>query len=275
MAPMHDDLGDRMKSQYEGRTRYLLPRRTYTLLRADGRAFHTYTKNLPRPFDDGLTDDMNATAIALCESIDGAQLAFVQSDEISVLITDFATPETNAWFDGNIQKMVSIGASIATVAFNAARAARGPLPDPKHWAQFDARVFTVPDPIEVENYFIWRQQDATRNSILMVAQAHYTAAQIHGHNTAELRKMLASDKGVTWEELPARFRLGRVVLRRERVSDVEFVDKRTGEPRKVEGVVRRSWEAEAAPSFTADRAFLRQHIPSPQAPAEPPADPAG
>lgn len=263
---MHDDLGDRMKSQYEGRTRYLLPRRTYAILRADGRAFHTYTKGLQRPFDDALTDDMDATAAALCEGIDGAQLAFVQSDEISVLFTDFATPETNAWFDGNIQKIVSVGASLATTAFNAARAARGPLPPVKQWAQFDARVFTIPDRVEVENYFIWRQQDAMRNSVLMVAQAHYTPAQMHGQNTSELRRLLASEKNVRWEDFPPRFRNGRVVERKERVSDVEYIDKRTGEPRRVEGVSRRSWEADAAPVFTETRAFLRQRIPVPDAP---------
>lgn len=259
---MHDDLGDRMKDQYEGRTRYLLPRRTCSILRADGRAFHTYTRGLQRPFDEALTDDMDATAIALCEGIDGARLAFVQSDEISVLFSDFATPETNAWFDGNIQKIVSVGASIATAAFNGARGARGPLPPVKQWAQFDARVFTISDPVEVENYFIWRQQDAIRNSILMVAQAHFSPQELHGQNTAELRRRLESEKGVSWEAFPARFRQGRVVERKERSGDVEYLDKRTGEPRKVEGVVRRSWEAEAAPLFTGDRSFLRQRVPT-------------
>lgn len=263
---MHDDLGDRMKSQYEGRTRYLLPRRTYSLLRVDGRAFHTYTRGLPRPFDEGLTDDMDTTAKALCEAIDGAQLAFVQSDEISVLFTDFATPETNAWFDGNLQKIVSIGASVATVAFNAARAARGPLPPAKGWAQFDGRAFTIPDRTEVENYFIWRQQDAIRNSILMVAQSHYSPSAMHGHSTAELRKMLVSEKNVDWASFSARFRNGRVISRKITTSDVEYTDKRTGELRRVEGVARRTWEADAAPVFTEERGFLRQHVPSYEAP---------
>ena len=72
-----DTLGDRMKADYERRTRILLPRRTYTLIRVDGKSFHTYTRGCERPFDSGLMEDMDATALALCENMEGAQLAFV------------------------------------------------------------------------------------------------------------------------------------------------------------------------------------------------------
>jgi hypothetical protein len=164
---MKDTLGDRMKEYYENRTKTYLPRRTYTLIRIDGKAFHTYTKGLNRPFDDQLMDDMDETAIYLCKNIQGAKLAFVQSDEISILLTDFDKLQTSAWFDGNIQKITSVSSSLATAKFNELR--------PNKLALFDSRVFTIPSKVEVENYFIWRQQDTVRNSISSVAQSLYSS----------------------------------------------------------------------------------------------------
>ena len=124
MSSGKDSLGDRMKADYESRTRYLLPRRTFMLVRVDGRSFHSYTKNCARPYDEGLMADMDETALALCAELTGARLAFTQSDEIQVLLTDFDTPQTEAFFDGNLQKICSIAASIATARFNQARLAR-------------------------------------------------------------------------------------------------------------------------------------------------------
>ena len=116
-----DSLGDRMKDHYENRTRYLLPRRTYTILRIDGKAFHAYTKDCERPYDSFFSEDMDFTAVTLCKQIEGTQIAYIQSDEISILLTDFADNQTQAWFDGNLQKLVSISASIATAHFNSFR----------------------------------------------------------------------------------------------------------------------------------------------------------
>src|SRR5579871_2024133 len=103
-----DPLGERIKENYENRTRMSVPRRTYTIIRLDGKAFHTYTKGFARPFDQLLMNVMDRTAAKLCESIQGAKLAYVQSDEISILLTDFETEQTDAWYDGNIQKIASI-----------------------------------------------------------------------------------------------------------------------------------------------------------------------
>lgn len=108
MKNKKDNLGDRMKIFYENITRIFLPRRTYTIIRIYGKAFHTYTKGLDRPFDDKFVNDMDETACYLCKNIQGAKFAFVQSDEISILLTDFDSLTTSAWFDGNIQKMVSV-----------------------------------------------------------------------------------------------------------------------------------------------------------------------
>lgn len=273
---MHDSLGDRMKGHYENRTRYLLPRRTFTVIRVDGKAFHTLTQGCERPFDTNLMATMDATAKAMCEGIQGARLAFVQSDEISVILTDFETPTTDAWFDGNTQKIASISASIATGAFNQERLLRlagdwqvkgfgtySPLQQlaALQLAHFDSRVFTIPDRDEVLNYLLWRQQDATRNSIQMVAQAHFSAKELHGKSCNELQELLFTEKGVNWNDYPASCKRGRLVVQRTSEKDVEYVDKRTQETRRVEGVKRREWCVEKPPVFTADRAWADAWLP--------------
>ena len=117
-------LGTRIKEFYEDRTRICLMRRMITIIRLDGKGFSKYTKKLNKPFDDGFSDDMDATAAFLCANIQGAKFAYTQSDEISIIITGFDTNETDAWFDNNIQKMVSIAASMATAKFNQLRMVR-------------------------------------------------------------------------------------------------------------------------------------------------------
>jgi tRNA(His) 5'-end guanylyltransferase len=255
-----DPLGDRMKRDYEDGTRYHLPRRTYLLVRVDGKSFHSYTRGCDRPFDLGLMADMDETAKALCENIDGARLAFVQSDEISVLVTDFATAQTEAWFDNNLQKVCSISASLATAHFNRARWRRlGAEPD--RVACFDARVWTIPQRIEVYNYFLWRQQDATRNSVSMTAQAHLPHAALQGKSSGEMQEMLWSEKGVNWNDLPAGFKRGRAVERATVVRDVTYTDKRTDETRVQEGVTRHEWRVIEPPVFSQDRDWLLSRIP--------------
>jgi tRNA(His) 5'-end guanylyltransferase len=256
---MKDELGSRMKEFYEDRFRTKLPRRAYTIIRIDGKAFHTYTKGLKRPFDDGLIEDMNDTTIFLCKNIMGAKMGYVQSDEISILLTDFDTLDTEAWFDYNIQKMVSIASSLATSEFNRLRLFRFSKNEgiePKYrndsyisseeifnfkMAQFDARVFQIPSRIEVENYFIWRQQDATRNSISSVAQSLYSHKELNGKKTNEMQEMIFQ-KGINW-------------------NDYDFREKRGAVIGKVEvqiegGAIRNRWEVIDTPIFTQDREFF-------------------
>lgn len=207
---MQDALGDRMKKQYEDRTRYMLPRRTYTIIRVDGKAFHTYCKAMKfrRPFDEQLRHSLDAAAIELCHHIQGAKFAFVQSDEISILATDFDAVETQAWFDGNVQKLCSISASIVTATFNVKIATlKDEVPVP---AFFDARVFSIPDYVEVENYFIWRQKDAERNSIQMLARCCYSHKELDGKGIPELHEMLHK-KGTNWANQPNTFKRGRLI----------------------------------------------------------------
>ena len=216
---MKDALGDRMKDFYEDRTRFKLARRTNTIIRIDGKAFHTYTKGLKRPFDRGLMEDMNKTAEFLCQNIQGAKFAYVQSDEISILVTDYDDISTHAWFDANLQKMASIAASLATARFNQLRMSRscsyGQLDkdyiDEFKLAMFDARVFQIPYQEEVLNYFIWRQQDATRNSISSVAQAHFSDKELHGKKTNQMQDMLMLEKGINWNDFLPREKRGSVI----------------------------------------------------------------
>lgn len=245
---IHDALGARMKERYEHRARQYLPRRTWTVLRLDGRAFHTYTRGLDRPFDQKLMDDLTAVAGFLCREVDGTALAYAQSDEISLVLTDFATPATEAWFDGNVQKMVSISAALATAKLNQLR--------PDRLGVFDSRAFTIPDPIEVENYLIWRQQDATRNSISMSAQALFSPAELHGKSSDVMQEMMWRRHRVNWNDYPDQFKRGTVVAPRIEVKPVTWEDKRTRETRVTLDVERRTWQVEAPPVFTRDRAYL-------------------
>ena len=199
-----DSLGDRMKL-YEGAYRNYLPRRLPVIIRIDGCHFHTFTRGLKKPFDKVFIETMLLTTKSLCENIMGCKFGYTQSDEISLLLTNNDTFETQPWFDNNINKIVSVSASMASMFFNKYWIENvekfyiaGVLDDynkafyngKANTAYFDARVFVVP-PHEVNNYFIWRQQDATRNSILGCAQSLFSHKEIEGINTKLLQdKML-------------------------------------------------------------------------------------
>ena len=178
-------LGDRMKLFYEAPSLYKLPMRLPVIIRLDGRAFHTLTKSLDRPFDDDLIKVMQDTAVYLCENITGAVGAYVQSDEISILIHTYKKLDSQAWFGNEVQKIVSISSSMASAyaTLNSAYAFRAPT-----LVQFDSRVFVLPES-EVCNYFIWRQQDWERNSIQMLAQSLFTHKECHKKNMKMLKDM--------------------------------------------------------------------------------------
>lgn len=273
----NDELGSRMKDNYEDRTRYTLPRRTYTVIRLDGKAFHTFTRGFERPYDLNLMGLMDKTAIALCESIQGVKLSYVQSDEISLIMTDFETIHTDAWFDSNVQKMASVSASIATAAFNQEMVNlhienvslgkdSSPMFDKngnKKRAIFDSRVFTIPDRNEVTNYLIWRQQDATRNSIQMGAQALYSQKELNGKNTSELQELMFQ-KGTNWDKYPVGFKRGRIMLK-EKIEKVT-IPKHGDDCHYVSGdegttVERMKWDVFEPPVFTQDPTYLRSRLP--------------
>lgn len=238
----HTALGDRMK-RYEAATRTVLPRRTYTLLRVDGRAFHSYLRGAAKPFDEQFMADMDHVAEALCQEITGSVFAYTQSDEISILVTDFASEQTEPWFGGVVAKQLSISAALATAVLNERR--------PGHRALFDSRVFTLSDPVEVANYFLWRQRDAVRNSISMAAQAHFSHKRLHGVNSGGMQELLWSEKGVNWNDYPDGCKRGRVAVRHSGERPVEYVDRRSGETVSTTAV-RSWWASTAAPHFTTE-----------------------
>lgn len=202
-------LGDRMK-KFERAFKYALPPRMPFIIRVDGKAFHTLTKGMERPFDDKLIWLMNIVANSLCSEIQGAQLAYVQSDEVSILVHNYKRFESQGWFDNQVQKMASVSAAIASSMFTGmSEKTLGEL----KIAQFDSRVFVLPES-EVCNYFIWRQQDFERNSVQMLARSLYSHRECHQMNNAELQEMCWK-KGNNWNDLPIHLRRGRCVTRQE------------------------------------------------------------
>ncbi len=204
---MADSLGDRMKANYEDAYRITLPKRMPLIIRVDGKAFHGVTKNCDRPFDEWLMSRMNFVAEALMAEVQGAQLAFTQSDEISVLVHNYKKLDSQAWFDNNLQKIVSVSAAIATREFNEQRGTARELPA----VEFDSRAFVLPE-AEVCNYFIWRQNDAVRNSIQMVAQSLYSHNELLGKNQSEQQEMIFQ-KGTNWNNLRSTLKRGRVTFK--------------------------------------------------------------
>jgi len=163
---------------------------------------------------------MDAVAVAMLSDIQGSVCSYVLSDEISVLLTDFKYPETEAWFGGNLQKMASVSASIATGVFN--KSFQMKFPD-KPVAFFDSRVFTIPDPVEVENYFIWRQKDAIRNSIQNMGLSCFSSKELNKKSCSDIKEML-KEIGEDWETLPAYYQRGTFFRRSTEGLITEYMD---------------------------------------------------
>lgn len=240
----------RMKDNYESRSKSFLTRRVPVIMRLDGKAFHTYTKGLVKPFDEGLIKDMQQTAIYLCKNIQGAKCAYTQSDEISILITDYDRLDTQAWFNYNIQKMTSVSASYATSKFNQLRLIRSSKEEliesqglsfdewrPYDLANFDSRVFTVPQH-DVNNYFIARQRDCVKNSISMLAQSLYSHKELHGKSGSD-KQELCWQKGQNWNDLHYSKKRG------------SFIIKENYEVENENGITLRSrWSIDETPEFS-------------------------
>lgn len=231
-------LADRMKN-YENVTRNYLVCRTPVVIRLDGKAFHTFTRGFRKPFDPILTKTMQRTMKYLCENIEGCVLGYTQSDEITLILCDYRKLNTNAWFDNNIQKIVSVSASMATFAFNrcfadefAEFANQLEVEDSQTFSRickcydtaiergalFDSRVFNLPKE-EVNNCLVWRQQDAVRNSIQAVAQFNFSEKQLYGNNCNRLREMLL-EKDIIWEDFDTELKRGSCCIKqRKEVTD--------------------------------------------------------
>lgn len=238
---VHDELGKRMKI-YEAVPKMKLVRRMPVAIRLDGKAFHTFTRGMQKPFDEVLIKSMQETMQYLCKNIQGCVLGYAQSDEITLILIDYKELNTCAWFDNEVQKMVSISASMATMAFNRAFAknvdewGRLTFPD---WdnggtdkeldenllklndvyqkaiekgAMFDARVFNIPKE-EVTNLILWRQFDATRNSIQMVGQANFSHNELQGKTCNQIQDMLHELRNINWNDFPTTQKRGSCCVR--------------------------------------------------------------
>lgn len=240
----YSDYDKRMK-KYEYVSRNFLTTRVPVIIRVDGRAFHTFTNGFQRPFDSVLSKSMQDTMLYLCENIQGCVLGYTQSDEITMILTDYKDIYTAPWFDYNVQKCTSVAASMATMAFNRAFATNmgnwwyevstewresglTKLPDYlekplelygryqkalERGAMFDARAFNIPKD-EVTNNLYWRQQDAIRNSVQMVGRAYFSNKELHKKSISDIIGMLINVKGIDWNDYPMQFRRGSCCVRK-------------------------------------------------------------
>lgn len=275
-------LGDHMKNNYENITRYYLTRRMPVIIRIDGKAFHTFARNFKKPFDDVLVKTMQDTMKYLCENIQGCVLGYTQSDEISLVLTDYSELTTDAWFGKNLQKMCSVSASMATMAFNKFFSDRvedfmyscydvvgSDIPPENNddyrffelylkklgYAMFDARVFTIPKE-EVCNYMIWRQQDATRNSIQAVGQANFSSKELHGKSCNNIQDMLMTQKSINWNDYSTTLKRGSCCIK------VDDGLTRYDEVGNISDYIQRSkWVIDnEIPIFTQDRNYVEKLI---------------
>lgn len=234
--PVNDELGTRMKVFYEQVPKTRLVRRMPVAIRIDGKAFHTFTRGFQKPFDEVLGNAMVRTMEHLCKNIQGCVFGYTQSDEITLLLIDYQTLDTCAWFDYEVQKMCSISASMATMAFNKYFAdevekwhfdhivfpgelgcdAIDPIDEKlnevymkalEKGAMFDSRVFNIPKE-EATNLVYWRQLDATRNSIQMVGQANFSHKELQGCSCNVIQDMLHEQRGINWNDFPVHWKRG-------------------------------------------------------------------
>ena len=261
-----DGLGDRMKRYEEVSRHYLMPR-GYVCLRCDGRSFHNYTKGLVRPFDISLMEDMDMTAIYLCENVQGAVVGYVQSDEISIVTSNFGDFDTQTFFDGNVQKISSIVASMATSRFIQLRAQKfiekkslNLLSDEFKLAAFDCRCWNVPNHWEAYNTLLWRQQDAIRNSVSAVAQYHFSHKELQGKSTPMMHEMI-HQAGKNWAtDYSDGEKNGRLIVKESYETSVSIPDVKNF---KVNSAVveRTRWVVRGAWKFTEDKEKLLAMIP--------------
>lgn len=230
-----DELGRRMKV-YESVPKNFLTLGIPHVIRLDMRAGHTFCRNFKKPFDNIFNKCMTITTVELCKHIPGVKFGYTQSDEISLALNDdFGNSEYSCFFSGNVEKIVSISASIATLEFNKAyynTISKLELSDDDlkiytdklFKAQFDSRVFSLPNETELHNYMLWRQQDATKNSILSLGYAHFSTKELENKNCENIQDML-HEININWNDFPVEYKRGRIITRYEYNKDATWTDK--------------------------------------------------
>ena len=242
------NLAKRMKNFYEQVPKTRLMRRMPVCIRLDGCHFHTFTRGFKKPFDEVLIKSMQETMKYLCENIQGCVLGYTQSDEITLILIDYQKFTSEAWFDYEVQKVCSVSASMATMAFNKFFSDNTDIEFYKEFhkrgidqgstqlefdkleeeyksyynkvnkAMFDARVFNIPKE-EVTNMVYWRELDAIRNSIQMVGQANFSHKELQGKSCNMIQDMLMTQKNINWNDLPTYQKRGSCCIRNKMVSE--------------------------------------------------------
>jgi tRNA(His) guanylyltransferase len=249
-------LGDRMKDYEKRFTDISLVPRIPCIIRLDGRSFHSYTRmfkttTVEPPFSQDMKDAMVYAIKKTCnDGVSGIRAVYQQSDEITFYFHD-EDPRSQGWFDYNVQKMDSVLCSIFTAHFNNFilnichnRASYNTV------ATFDARAFNLPNEIEVNNCFLWRQLDFYRNSINMVGRAHFSHKQMNNLNTDQVQDLLYRERGINWNNLDAWKKRGVLVIKKTIIKDVEFLNKKTGKMETQKGVRRHEWTEVECPIFS-------------------------
>ena len=210
---MNKELSDRMKEyEFQYSKNKLLPL-IPIVARIDGRAFHSFTKGLKKPYDLRLSKLMKDTTVFLCEE-SNATLGYTQSDEIS-LIWNNTNINTETFFDGKILKLTSILSSLTTAFFNKNLAEYIPEKANK-LAIFDCRVFNIPTHDETLQYLLWRESDATRNSINMAAQQYYSHKELLKKSLKKTQELLFQ-AGINWNDYPPFFKRGTYIKRTKKL----------------------------------------------------------
>ena len=257
----NSELAARMKDFYENPAKTQLLRRMPVAIRLDGKAFHTFTRGFQKPFDPVLMDTMQRTMKYLCENIQGCIFGYTQSDEITLILTDYQKLTSEAWFNYEVQKMASVSASMATVAFNKYfseniikyNSIHDPLVEEnkklieryvnaaEKGAMFDARCFNIPKE-EVTNLIYWRQLDATRNSIQMVGQACFSHAKLKDKTCNDIQDMLMTQCGINWNDFTIPCKRGTACIKAEEKETIKEPNVYFGEQIGERIIVRRKWK---------------------------------
>lgn len=273
--PVHDDLGMRIKNNYEKIPQTKLMKRCPVMVRIDGRAFHSYTRGFKRPFDEILVKSMQDTTKYLCENVMGCVLGYTQSDEITLVLIDYQKHTSQAFFDYEVQKLCSIIASMATMAFNKAFLDNIDIVYHKEFearglnncfkniteydkqfdafdkefdvyynkagtAMFDCRCFNIPKE-EVTNAIYWRQLDATRNSIQMVGQANFSHKELQNKSCNDIQDMLMLQKGINWNDIPTHLKRGSCCIKSKDTEVISEPNIYNGEVIGTKQTVRSKW----------------------------------
>ena len=267
-----DEIGIRMKTFYEEPAKHKLIRRTPVAIRIDGKAFHTFTKGMKKPFDENMTKSMQKTLKYLCENIQGCVFGYTQSDEITLILIDYQNINSSSWFDYEVQKITSVSASMATLAFNRFfaecvkkieneyyEAWNTSKEDDKYievlhkaqekGAMFDSRCFNIPKE-EVANLLYWRQLDAIRNSVKSVGYANFKHNELNKKNCEDVKKMLL-EKAIDWNEYSTDVKRGSCCIKKD--TECKAMNGET--------IIRKKWAIDKEiPVFLDDFNYINRFI---------------